>query len=80
MLTPTVTEIPRPLDGVSRDTFIAGAGAAVPSSRSLSRPRTSRPRSIAPAQVVGARRGAHISLAADRRAGGSRATAFAQAA
>jgi hypothetical protein len=41
MITPTVTEIPRRLDAVGRDTFIDGAGP-VPNSRPRSRPTATR--------------------------------------
>ena len=48
MLTPTVTEIPRPLSAVGRDTFIDGAGP-VPHSRP--RRAADAPLSLAPAQA-----------------------------
>ena len=51
MLTPTVTEIPRPLSAVGRDTFIDGAGP-MPHSRPRRRAAdATRTLSLAPAQA-----------------------------
>jgi hypothetical protein len=51
MLTPTVTEIPRPLSAVGRDTFIDGAGP-VPHSRPRSPAAdAARALSLAPTQA-----------------------------
>lgn len=72
MITPTVTEIPRTMSPVSRDTFIFATGAALPGSEAA--PWPARLRSVAPAQP-------HTALlAAQREAMSAHATTFARAA
>lgn len=72
MITPTVTEIPRTMSSVSRDTFLFGAEAAIPRSQAAPRPATLR--TVARAQP-------HIGvLAAQRRAMSAHAATFARAA
>ena len=72
MITPTVTEIPRTMSSVGRDTFMFGAEAAMPSSEAA--PWPAKRRSLAPAQP-------HIAvLAAQREAMSAHATTFAHAA
>ena len=69
MITPTVTEIPRTMNAVSRDTFIFGAGASLSRSEAPAWPAR-----VAPAQP-------HIAmLAAQREAMAAHATTFARAA
>lgn len=77
MITPTVTEIPRTLNAVGRDTFIDDA-AAVPHGRSWSRPTAARTRSVAPAQADSVR---HLPVAARSAAStGARTMTFTRAA
>lgn len=75
MITPTVTEIPRTMNPVSRDTFLVGAGASLPRREAATWP--ARVRNVAPAQRHAP---ALAVLAAQHHARSAHATTFAHAA